>query len=849
MTLALAPRNSAFGEFRLRAFRGGGGFSDVYEAVSPRGRRVAIKVLRAGSGTPADSRRRFQREQLILETLDVQRIARLVHAELDSDPPWIASEYVDGPTLREAVAQRGALNAAEAAALLGYLARTLSEIHAAGVAHRDLSPNNVMLGEVGPVIIDFGSAKDLLTAAAGSVLSVATPDYASPEALQGKPAGSAADVYALARIVQFAMTGVDKESSFDGLPPEQVSLLRRCLANDPAARPSAPELAAAFGAGNLPSRLRSDHYAPVALKPLPRRLRPTTAVLAALLAASVAALGTWLLATRSEVVTFEEVANLVGGSFEAEPQPVESTWFSTVPSGANYVTTYRRPIDVGRGRSAGALEAYEMRAENGDSVRISAEVIDSMIADETKAVTQEVGSRTPLGQMPQLQASLANEVSNIQASLVVPDCEVVSSTHALTYEGSVRVAAATRDCVVDGLPRNVAVVLEVSPAQFSMVVTVVSGGSALPSLRSVVSATRNNGESLLGSLSESSKQLLGEISSGPGLEIHEGSRFVRRAYRLPAGRSMLVTAEDEVTARLSFLARPMREVDKSTDVIGLGSIELMKAGESLAFDNGSSQDWAVIVEFDERSGPSSAKLRSSLSALATVDESALDFSVGRKAFESTGVAVGLHALPRFSGELPAVVYQKIADVSLPIPGGWVVTSENNSRSAIAFNANPTSSYLAFLESDAPRLDVVSERVSDILDRRRVEEWLRDRSFRDCGATQMFRETRDGVRFEWQVYSSCTITDAIADPRVSAERHQFSPIIRFGLSVLLDTNGDNAGDFDFGVLRGEFVPAFVGDSIYWSEFVDSVVAQFDLVRAAQIKTCESVFGANTCRVAP
>jgi hypothetical protein len=810
---------------------------------------VAIKVLRAGPGTPVDSRRRFQREQLILETLDVQRVARLVHAELDNDPPWIASEYVDGPTLREAVAQRGALNASESMALLGYLARTLSEIHAAGVAHRDLSPNNVMLGEVGPVVIDFGSAKDLVTAGAGSVLSVATPDYASPEALLGKPAGSAGDVYALARIVQFAMTGDDKESSFDGLLPVQASLLRRCLAQDPAARPSASELATAFAADSLPSRLRSHHYAPVALKPLPRRVRPATAVLAALLAAGVAALGSWLLATRTEAVTFEDVANLMGGAFEAESQPVGSAWFSAVPSGDNFLTTYRRPIDVGRGRNAGALEAYEMRGANDDWVRISAEVIDSLVADEAGAVAQEVGSRTPLSQMPQLQASLAKEVSNARASLVAPDCEVVSSTHALAYGGSVRVAAATRDCVDEGLPRNVAVVLEVSPAQFSMVVTVVSGGSALPSLRSIVSTTRNNGGSLLGSLSQSSNQSLGEVSSGVGFEIHKGSRFVRRAYLLPAGRSMLVTAEDVVTARLSFLAQPMGDGDKLVDVIGLGSIELMKAGETLALDNGSSEDWAVIVEFDERSGPSSTKLRLSLSEPATVDEAALDFSVGRQAFESAGVDEGLHALPRFRGERPAVVYQKIADVSLPIPGDWVVTSENNSRSAIAFNANPTSSYLAFLESDAPRLDIVSERVSDILDRRRVEEWLRGSSFRDCGAIRMFREARGGVRFEWQVYSGCAIVEAIADSRVSSERPQYSPIIRFGLSVLLDTDGDGIGDFDFGVLRGEFVPAFVSDSNYWNEFVDSVVAQFDLVRAAQINTCESVFGANACRVAP
>ena len=111
VTTALLPRGSRFGELRLTGFIGSGGFSDVYEAFDEKGRRLAVKVLRL-TGLNAESQTdRIIREREILARVDSRGVAKLVSADLSADTPWIASEFVDGPTLRESVRTDGPLSA------------------------------------------------------------------------------------------------------------------------------------------------------------------------------------------------------------------------------------------------------------------------------------------------------------------------------------------------------------------------------------------------------------------------------------------------------------------------------------------------------------------------------------------------------------------------------------------------------------------------------------------------------------------------------------------------------------------------------------------------------------------
>ena len=92
MTTALLTRGTQFGEFRATGYVGSGGFSDVYEAFDPLGQRVALKVLRSKTVLETVQQSRIERERDILAALDTRGVARLIDADFQSDPPWIASD-------------------------------------------------------------------------------------------------------------------------------------------------------------------------------------------------------------------------------------------------------------------------------------------------------------------------------------------------------------------------------------------------------------------------------------------------------------------------------------------------------------------------------------------------------------------------------------------------------------------------------------------------------------------------------------------------------------------------------------------------------------------------------------
>ena len=855
MTLALAPRNSLFGEFRLRGYRGGGGFSDVYEAVSPRGRRVAIKVLRTGPMALSENRRRLERELNILETLEIQRISRLVHAELDQDPPWIASEYVDGPTLREAVEQRGSFDLKTVVALVGCLARTLSELHSAGIAHRDLTPNNVLLDDLGPVIIDFGSAGFLAGEGRSSVLSVATPGYASPEVLAQRKAGSAADIYGIARLASFALSGGDtKQTEFGGLTTEQSATLLRCLAADPDQRPSAIDLLRHFPIDEITAPLRSKYYAPVTLRKLPRRVRPITAAVLVAIGVVAATLGTWSLTTQIKVVSFSEVTAAFGGSESVKPLAIQSGWLTSVPSQTTSLTSYRRPVDIGRGESGLALEAYEMKNSTGGVVRISSELLPLSVRDELKQIAPTSGSSVNLAQIPNLTALFEQETRLVRDAFVPAQCRFVSMSRGEIVKtgesAAIRLAAASQDCVDEnGQTKRVAIVISVSLDHNVLVQTTLFGGDAMPALNQILSATQWRAESPVRELTDDQLHLLEPEIDQASLRIGSSSRFFRRAFALPAGQAFVVSAPEEISARLAFQVLTKTTKNDFTVATGAGSLEPIRAKQSFAIDNPSSDDWVIVVELDERSGISSLDVRVSLGDVSNTSVAVDDFSAGVTPEQTPAPDQFSYLLPRAKGVSKQPSFIKVGDLALPIPSDWIITVESNSRSAIALNANPTSSYLAFLEDDSPRLDIVSERVSELVDRRRVEEWLNQTPYKSCKNISKYVIDDRGTRFEWQVFVGCEVNEAISNQAVPRVRPQLAPIIRFGLSVQLDTDGDGKSDFDFGSMRGEYVPQFVGESKYWQEFVDSVTSQFDLVRDAQVSVCKDTFGSNVCSATP
>ena len=185
----------------------------------------------------------------------------VIDADVDGPMPWLATAYVEGPSLADAVLEHGPLPAESVLALARGLAEGLKAIHAAGVVHRDLKPANVLLASDGPRVIDFGISRAAeASALTRTGLVVGSPGFMSPEQAEGREVGPPSDIFSLGAVLAFAATGqgpfgtgstpalvyrvVYSPPNLDHVPAEVRPLIERCLAKDPAARPTATRLLA-----------------------------------------------------------------------------------------------------------------------------------------------------------------------------------------------------------------------------------------------------------------------------------------------------------------------------------------------------------------------------------------------------------------------------------------------------------------------------------------------------------------------------------------------------------------------------------------------------------------------------
>ncbi|MFD7626521.1 serine/threonine-protein kinase [Streptomyces sp. NPDC059851] len=245
--------------YRLAARLGAGGMGRVYLSHTQGGRPVAIKVVRPElAGDPA-FRRRFYREVEAARRVRGAYTAELIDADAEGTPPWLATLYVPGPSLSDAVARGGPLPVPAVLWLVAGVAEALQVIHEAGIVHRDMKPSNVLLAADGPRVIDFGiSLASGITRHTTTGAAVGTPTFMAPEQASGEEVTAATDVFALGQMAAFAALGrplygggpsvsvlyriVHEEPDLEEVPEALRPLISRCLAADPADRATPAEI-------------------------------------------------------------------------------------------------------------------------------------------------------------------------------------------------------------------------------------------------------------------------------------------------------------------------------------------------------------------------------------------------------------------------------------------------------------------------------------------------------------------------------------------------------------------------------------------------------------------------------
>lgn len=274
------------GEYLLVAPLGAGGMSRVFLARSASGRLVAVKVAHPHLAADTRFRERFRRETAAARAIRGPFTAAVLGADPGAEHPWLAVEFCAGPALSEALAALGPLDSGNLAALGAALAEAVTAVHAAGLVHRDLKPSNVVVTADGPKVIDFGIARATGSAPRGAgpgggdpgrgdgtaaddeeTLTgtgeiIGSPGFMAPEQItRDGETGPAADVFALGALLALSATGRNPHGS--GTAPQILyrtvheapdlvgvpdggwgDLLGRCLAKEPADRPTVPELLA-----------------------------------------------------------------------------------------------------------------------------------------------------------------------------------------------------------------------------------------------------------------------------------------------------------------------------------------------------------------------------------------------------------------------------------------------------------------------------------------------------------------------------------------------------------------------------------------------------------------------------
>ncbi|MFW5420300.1 serine/threonine protein kinase [Nocardiopsis sp. CNT-189] len=436
------------GRYRLLGRLGEGGQGVVYLGEDPDGARAAVKTLNPAGMRDPGLRDRFVREAAAARRVASFCTAAVLDADFSASPPYIASEYVEGPPLAAVVRDEGPLSGGDLDRLAVNIATALVAVHEAGIVHRDLKPDNVLLAAGGARVIDFGVAQVPQAQGERTHTSIGTPAFMAPEQIGGEGIGPHTDVFAWGGVVAFAATGrapfagstvaevlnrvVNAAPDLDGLPERLRAPVAAALDKNPARRPSsqdllmellgrksapaAPAAAAAAAAATVPAGAAA---APTRAEPPAGRRGPGPVAVLAVLALLAAAAGAFfLLRGGGERPGSEAQATAEGSaapdaeSAPASPSPESTGEPMPVPEfTADHAADWEGAVDgalwtlqVGEGDRTATLENdddddcfYELSVVEGDtdpSVGLTAEVTETGQGEECTAAPADTARIT-----------------------------------------------------------------------------------------------------------------------------------------------------------------------------------------------------------------------------------------------------------------------------------------------------------------------------------------------------------------------------------------------------------------------------------------------------------------------
>ncbi|MEV6964216.1 protein kinase [Hamadaea sp. NPDC051192] len=249
------PRSA--GPYRLLGRLGQGGQGIVYLGLDGGDRHVAVKMLSIDLEQDPRAKARFAKEIAAATRVAAFCTAQVLLADLDAEQPYVASEFIAGPTLHRQVCDHGPVTGNALYRLAVGTATALAAIHQAGIVHCDLKPDNVILGADGPRVIDFGIARALNThTLTGNVMG--TVPYMAPERFHNADVGPRCDVFGWAATMAFAASGrgpfghdslatvmarvLHEPPDLANLSGPLLDLVEEALAKDQYARPTSEQL-------------------------------------------------------------------------------------------------------------------------------------------------------------------------------------------------------------------------------------------------------------------------------------------------------------------------------------------------------------------------------------------------------------------------------------------------------------------------------------------------------------------------------------------------------------------------------------------------------------------------------